>query len=240
MHRSIAASLALAASVILSGCTLSRPNYVTPDVHIGEPAFTRAMEAHTVSPVVGGNRAEILVNGEQIFRAMLAAIRGARTTITFANFIYEDGDIAGRMADALAERCRAGVKANVLLDAVGSSGMPRRYWREMENAGCTVAWFHSLNPFAIKRINHRNHRRILVVDGRIGFTGGTGVGEQWTGDGRRPDHWRQTDVRVEGPIVLWLQAAFAENWRDTTGILLGGDRYFPSPQRRGEIGRAHV
>ena len=213
MHRSIAASLALAVSVILSGCTLSRPHYVTPDVHIGEPAFTRAMEAHTVSPVVGGNRAEILLNGEQIFPAMLAALRGARTTITFANFIYEDGDIA----DALAERCRAGVKAHVLLDAVGSSQMPRRLWTEMENAGCEVAWFHSLNPFAIKRINHRNHRRILVVDGRVGFTGGTGVGEQWTGDGRQPDHWRQTDVRVEGPIVRSLQAAFAENWRDATG-----------------------
>jgi cardiolipin synthase len=235
MHRSIAASLALAVSVILSGCTLSRPHYVTPDVHIGEPAFTRAMDAHTVSPVVGGNRAEILLNGEQIFPAMLAAIRGARTTITFANFIYEDGDIAARMADALAERCRAGVKAHVLLDAVGSSQMPRRLWTEMENAGCEVAWFHSLNPFAIKRINHRNHRRILVVDGRVGFTGGTGVGEQWTGDGRQPDHWRQTDVRVEGPIVRSLQAAFAENWRDATGTLLGGDAYFPDLPARGAL-----
>src|SRR5678816_2211658 len=207
MHRSIAASLALAVSVILSGCTLSRPHYVPPDVH----------------------------NGEPIFPAMLAALRGARTTITFANFIYEDGDIAARMADALAERCRAGVKAHVLLDAVGSSQMPRRLWTEMENAGCEVAWFHPPNPFAIKRINHRNHRRILVVDGRVGFTGGTGVGEQWTGDGRQPDHWRQTDVRVEGPIVRSLQAAFAENWRDATGTLLGGDAYFPDLPARGAL-----
>src|SRR5690349_19443315 len=147
MHRSIAASLALAVSVILSGCTLSRPHYVTPDVHIGEPAFTRAMEAHTVSPVVGGNRAEILLNGEQIFPAMLAAIRGARTTITFANFIYEDGAIAGEMATALAERCRAGVAVNVLLDAVGSRQMPRQHWTRLADAGCQLAGLHSLNPF---------------------------------------------------------------------------------------------
>jgi cardiolipin synthase len=202
---------------------------------VGEPAFVRSLEAHTVSSLVEGNLAQILLNGDEIFPAMLAAIREARTTITFANFIYEDGAIAGEMATALSERCRAGVAVHVLLDAVGSSQMPREYWKRLQDAGCQVAWYHSLNPFAIKRINHRNHRRILVIDGQVGFTGGTGVGEQWTGDGRKPEHWRQTDVRVEGPIVRALQAAFAENWRDTTGILLGGDRYFPPPQRRGDL-----
>lgn len=228
--------LALGVTVaLLGGCTLSRPHYVTPDVHVGEPAFVRSLEAHTVSPLVEGNRAQVLLNGDEIFPAMLTAIRRARMTITFANFIYEDGAIADEMATALAERCRAGVNVDVLLDAVGSSQMPREHWTRLQDAGCQVAWYHSLNPFAIKRINHRNHRRILVVDGRIGFTGGTGVGEQWTGDGRRPEHWRQTDVRVEGPIVRSLQAAFAENWRDATGILLGSDRYFPAPQRRGDL-----
>lgn len=229
------ARVVLGVSVLLAGCTLSRPHYVSPDVHVGEPAFVRSIEAHTVSSLIEGNRAQLLLNGEEIFPAMLAAIREARSTITFANFIYEDGAIAGEMATALAERCRAGVAVNVLLDAVGSSQMPRQYWTRLEDAGCQIAWFHSLNPFAIKRINHRNHRRILVIDGRVGFTGGTGVGEQWTGDGRQPEHWRQTDVRVEGPIVRSLQAAFAENWRDTTGILLGGDRYFPAPERRGDL-----
>jgi cardiolipin synthase len=229
-------ALALGVTVaLLGGCTLSRRHYVTPDVHVGEPAFVRSLEAHTVSPLVEGNRAQVLLNGDEIFPAMLTAIRRARTTITFANFIYEDGAIADELATALAERCRAGVNVDVLLDAVGSSRMPRAYWTRLQGAGCQVAWYHSLNPFAIKRINHRNHRRILVIDGRIGFTGGTGVGEQWTGDGRRPEHWRQTDVRVEGPIVRSLQAAFAENWRDATGILLGGDRYFPAPQRRGDL-----
>jgi cardiolipin synthase A/B len=139
------------------------------------------------------------------------------------------------MAEALAERCRAGVGVNILLDAVGSSRMPKAQRTLLRGAGCNLAFYHSLSPLAIKRVNHRNHRRILVVDGRVGFTGGTGVGEKWTGDGRRAGHWRQTDVRVEGPIVRFLQAAFAENWRDTTGILLGGDAYFPPVERRGRL-----
>src|SRR5690349_12070882 len=141
------ARVVLAVSVLLAGCTLSRPHYVSPDVHVGEPAFVRSIEAHTVSSLIEGNRAQLLLNGEEIFPAMLAAIREARSTITFANFIYEDGAIAGEMATALAERCRAGVAVNVLLDAVGSSQMPRQYWTRLEDAGCQIAWFHSLNPF---------------------------------------------------------------------------------------------
>ena len=207
---------------LLAGCTLSRPHYTSPDVSVGEPAFVRTLEAHTDSPLVRGNSAQILLNGDEIFPSMLAASRQAKTTITFANFVYEKGDIARDMAETLAERCRAGVGVNVLLDAVGSNGMPKKYRQLMERAGCHVASYHSINPFAIKRINHRNHRRVLVVDGRIGFTGGTGVGEKWTGDGRTKGYWRQTDVRVEGPIVSHLQAAFAENWRDATGFMLGG------------------
>ena len=228
-------SLGLAGCLLLAGCSLSHPHYIAPDVHVGEPAFARALEAHTLSSPIGGNRAELLLNGDQIFPAMLTAIRRARATVTFANFIFEDGAIAQEMTAALAERCRAGVRVHVLLDAVGSSQMPRRYRTELTEAGCRFAWFHSLNPFALKRINHRNHRRILVVDGRVGFTGGIGVGTDWTGDGREVGHWRQTDVRVEGPVVRLLQAAFAENWRDATGTLLGGDAYFPPSERRGEL-----
>jgi len=139
------------------------------------------------------------------------------------------------MAEALAERCRAGVGGNVLLDAVGSKNMPKKYRTLMERSGCHVASYHSLNPLALKRINHRNHRRVLVVDGRVGFTGGTGVGDKWTGDGRREGHWRQTDVRIEGPIVRQIQAAFAENWRDATGVLLSGAAYFPEIEPRGGL-----
>ena len=234
MRRTIAI-YGVALTVLFSGCTLSRPSYTTPGVHVGEPAFTRALEAHTLSSLVPGNRAQILLNGNEIFPAMLGAIREAKTTITLANFIYEDGDIAGEMAAALAERCRAGVKVSVLLDAVGSSDMPRQHVAMLQDAGCQFAWYRPLNPLSIRRYNHRNHRRVLVVDGRVGFTGGTGVGEQWTGDGRQPKHWRQTDVRVEGPIVRALQAAFVEDWREATTLLLAGDAYFPPLEPRGDL-----
>jgi cardiolipin synthase len=219
----------------LSACTLARPHYATPDVAVGQPAFVRTLEAHADAELVRGNRGQVLLNGDEIFPAMLAAIREAKSTISFANFIYEKGDVARDMAEALAERCRAGVGVNVLLDAVGSKSMPNKYKTLMERSGCHVASYHSLNPLAIKRINHRNHRRVLVVDGRVGFTGGTGVGEKWTGDGRREGHWRQTDVRVEGPIVRALQSAFAENWRDATGLLLAGAAYFPEIEPRGSL-----
>jgi cardiolipin synthase len=118
----------------------------------GKPAFVRTLEAHTDALLVPGNRAQILLNGNEIFPAMLAAIREAKTTITFANFVYEKGDIARDMAQALAERCRAGVGVNVLVDAVGSKNMPKRYRQLMEDAGCHVASYHSINPLSIKRL----------------------------------------------------------------------------------------
>ena len=220
---------------LLAGCTLTRPDYTSPAVHVGHAAFARTLEAHTQSTPVDGNRAQILQNGDEIFPAMLTAIRGAKRTITFANFMYQDGAVAEEMAQALSERCRAGVHVSVLVDAVGSSAMPKSHIWRLKAAGCEFAMYRSLSPFAIKRINHRNHRRILVVDGKVGFTGGVGVGDQWMGDGRQANRWRQTDVRVEGPIVRFLQGAFAENWRDTTGVLLGGDGYFPEPRRHGDL-----
>ena len=221
--------------VAASACTLSRPDYMSPNVAVGSPAFMRAMEAHTLSAPVEGNRVEVLLNGDQIFPAMLTAVRGARKTITFANFVYEPGEIARELATAMAERCRAGVKVHVLLDAVGSNRMDRTHQAILRDAGCEVALYGPLRPLAIRRFNHRNHRRVVVVDGRVGFTGGIGVGEPWTGNGRQPGHWRQTDVQLEGPVVRVLQAAFAETWRETTGRLLGGDEYFPPIPPRGSL-----
>jgi cardiolipin synthase len=236
MTQAVRLIASLTLSVALAGCSsLTRPEYLSPDVRVGEPAFVRALEAHTLSGLVEGNRAEVLLNGDEIFPAMLAAIRGATATITFAAYMFEDGAIAREMAEALGERCRAGVGVNLLVDAVGSTNMPKRYKTKLKDSGCHVAHYRAINPFSIKRVNNRNHRRILVVDGRIGFTGGTGIGSKWTGDGRKPGHWRQTDVRVEGPIVRFLQAAFVENWREATGVLLGGDAYFPPPERRGDL-----
>src|SRR5207248_892188 len=160
-----------------------------------------------------------------------AAIRSARKTITYAQYFYEEGPIGLELAEALAERCRAGVRAQVLLDAFGTLYIPAAYREAMERAGCEVSTFRPLNPFAVfgygKGNNNRSHRRILVVDGRIGFTGGVGVSPKWLGDGRKEGHWRQTDVRLEGPVVAALQSAFVENWLEATGNVLGGEAYFP-------------
>ena len=209
------------------------PALPIPDVEVGKPQFNRVVEAHTLSGLIAGNDVKLLLNGEQIFPAMLGAIRGAKHTITFANYLYEKGAVSEEMAEAFAERCRAGVKVHILLDASGSKKMPKRLRETMREGGCQVEMFHPLSVFSLERDNHRNHRRILVVDGRVAFVDGTGVGEQWTGDGRAPDHWRQTDARVEGPIVRAIQAAFAESWRETTGVILGGDEYFPDLRRAG-------
>jgi cardiolipin synthase len=234
MKTPLAAPLLLTLLLILASCA-AHQRFIVPEVQVGQPQFNRIIEAHTLSGLVGGNDVQLLLNGEQIFPAMLGAIRGAHQTITFANYLYEKGAIAEEMAEAFAERCRAGVKVHILLDASGSNKMPKRLREAMREAGCQVEMFHPLSVFTIRHVNHRNHRRILVADGRVGFVGGTGVGDPWMGDGRTPHHWRQTDVRVKGPVVRAIQAAFAEPWRETTGVLLGGDAYFPDLPPAGSL-----
>jgi cardiolipin synthase len=177
--------------------------------------------------VVPGNRVEILLNGQEIFPTKLAAIRSARRTINYAQYVFESGKPAEEIAAALAERCRAGVQVNVLLDAVGALAMPAELRTEMTEAGCRVETFRPLRPFTIDRFNYRNHRRILVVDGVVGVTGGSGISGKWSGNGKQAGHWRDTDVRIEGPVVEQLQGAFAENWLEATGVAIGGPAYFP-------------
>ena len=200
--------------------------HVIPDMTAGSAAFAHAMEAYTSAPIVGGNRVELLLNGDEIFPALLASIRGARHSITYAQYFFQDGPVAREVIDALAERCRAGVSVHVLLDGVGTMKMPRALTQELERATCHVRVFRPLGRLSLVRANHRNHRRILVVDGRVGFTGGSGVSSKWMGDGRTADHWRETDARVEGPAVAHLQAAFVGSWLAVTGEMLAGDRYF--------------
>jgi cardiolipin synthase A/B len=221
--------VALIAVAMVGGCSNVPVHRTLPAMNLGEPAFFPTIEAHAQAPIVSGNRLTILLNGEQIYPAVLEAIGRARTTITYAQYSYEDGDIARQLAEAMAERCRAGVKAHVLLDTVGTVSMPREYVELMSKAGCEVVSFRPIGPFSLSRANNRNHRRILVVDGRVGFTGGSGVSSKWMGNGRAPDHWRDTDVKVEGPVVEYLQGAFAENWVEATGVVLGGADYFPRP-----------
>ena len=212
---------------VIAGCAGVPPHLELPALDVKRPEFAATLGAYTGSSVVGGNRVEILLNGEEIFPAKLAAIRKARTTINYAQYVFEDGQPARDIVDALAERCRAGVKVNVLLDAVGALAMPPEHRDAMTSAGCRVETYRPLSPFAIDRFNYRNHRRILVVDGVVGVTGGSGISGKWSGNGRQEGHWRDTDVRLEGPVVEQLQGAFAENWLEATGVALGGPEYFP-------------
>jgi cardiolipin synthase len=229
-------ALALAVVGLGAGCMRVTTHVAVPELALGEPSYFPTQEAYGGAPIVGGNAVEILLNGEQIFPAILDAIRGARRTITYAQYFYADGPVARDIAEALAERCRAGVGVNVLLDSFGSLGIPGEYVEDMRRSGCHVAWFRPLSPVAIRRYNHRNHRRILVVDGRIGFTGGSGVSRKWMGNGRVADHWRDTDIREEGPAVEYFQGGFADNWLEATGMVLGGEAYFPRPlENRGEV-----
>ena len=212
---------------ITTGCTGIPPHLELPTLDIKQPAFAATLGAYTGTTVVGGNRVEILLNGAEIFPAKLALIRGARRTINYAQYVFEDGQPAEDVAAALAERCRAGIKVNVLLDAVGTLAMPSALREEMSSAGCRVESYRPLSPFTIERVNYRNHRRILVVDGLVGVTGGSGTSGKWSGDGRQEGHWRDTDVLVEGPVIEQLQGAFAENWLEATGVAIGGPEYFP-------------
>lgn len=196
---------------------------------MGDPAFQATLVAYTGAAVLPGNRVDVLLNGEEIFPAKLTAIREARRTITFAQYVFEEGTPAADTARALAERCRAGVKVHVLLDAVGSLQMPAEYRQWLTEAGCQVEAYRPVTPWTIDRVNFRNHRRVLVVDGRIGVTGGSGTSGKWSGNGKQEGHWRDTDIRVEGPVVEQLQGAFAENWLEATGVALGGADYFPRP-----------
>ena len=220
------AILTLSAAV---GCTALTPHVALPDVRLGEPSFFPTLEAYAGSPIVAGNKVELLVNGDAIFPSLVADIRSAQRTVTYAQYYYEDGPVAREVAEALAERGRAGVGVNVLLDAFGSLAIPTEYVDLMRRSGCHVAWFRPLKQYVFRRYHKRNHRRIMVIDGRVGHTGGAGVSAKWMGDGRTPDHWRDTDVRVEGPVVEYMQAAFAENWLEATGVVLGGEAYFPRP-----------
>jgi cardiolipin synthase len=228
--RTLVAGGVLVTGLGAAACARVPPHLALPALVLGEPSFFPTLEAYASAPIVAGNAVEILLNGEQIFPALLDAVRSARRTITYAQYFYEDGPVARDLVDALAERARAGIGVNVLLDAFGSLGMPAHYAEVLKRAGCHVAYARPLGRFArIGEANQRNHRRILVVDGRVGFTGGSGVSRKWMGDGRTQNHWRDTDVRVSGPAVEYLQAAFAESWLDATGMVLGGEAYFPRP-----------
>jgi len=194
---------------------------------VEDPQFLHVMGTMLGPPVVAGNRYQVLVNGDRIFPSMLAAIRGAKRTIDFETYIYWSGEIGKTFADALSERARAGVRVHVLLDWVGSAKMEEALIDELRSSGVEIQKYHPPHWSHLGRLNNRTHRKLLVVDGTVGFTGGVGVADKWTGDAQDPDHWRDTHFRVEGPVVAQMQGVFMDNWIKTAGAVLHGADYFP-------------
>ena len=201
---------------------------------IHDPQFLRSMSNLLGPPLMPGNQVKELLNGNEIFPPMLAAIRSAKKTITFETYIYWSGEIGKEFAEALAERSRAGVKVHVLVDWVGSVKMDQKLLQQMEDAKVEIRKYHPLHWYNISRMNNRTHRKLLVVDGKIGFTGGVGIADNWLGNAQDPEHWRDSHFSLEGPAVAQMQAAFMDNWIKTSGEVLHGEEYFPPLKPVGE------
>ena len=200
---------------------------------IADPQYLREMSVMLGPAVLPGNHVTALQNGVEIFPAMLEAIHEAKVSITFETYIYWSGEIGAKFADSLAERARAGVLVNVTIDWVGSIKMEQDLIDRMQDAGVHVERYRPLHWYNISRMNNRTHRKLLVIDGRVGFTGGVGIADQWQGNAEDAEHWRETHFRIEGPVVAQLQAAFNDNWIKTTGEVLNGEAYFPPLEQAG-------
>jgi cardiolipin synthase len=198
---------------------------------VRDEQFQRSMSVLLGPPIVEGNHVVTLVNGDDAYRAMLEAIRGATHTITFESYVFKSGKMGGAFVAALTERARAGVKTHVMLDFLGSMELEQSSIDALETAGVEVQRYHKPVWWHLGRLNNRTHRKTLVVDGCVGFTGGLGVADEWLGDGEDPKHWRDTHFRVVGPVVAQIQSVFIDNWIKATGKVLDGRDYFPPLER---------
>ncbi|MGN6505063.1 MAG: phospholipase D-like domain-containing protein [Tepidisphaeraceae bacterium] len=218
--------------VWLGGCATQRPvaYRLATDFTVSDPQFARTIGHLLGTPLVEGNSVTTLLNGDEIFPEMLKAIRGAQKSITLETFIYWSGTIGQEFCDALSERALAGVRVHILIDWYGSNRISAAVLNELKASGCEVQEYHPVHflmPDTWPQLDHRTHRKILVVDGKIGFTGGVGIADEWRGHAQDPQHWRDDHFRVDGPVVAELQAVFEDNWIQTTGEVLQGDDYFP-------------
>lgn len=210
----------------VSARILQQPLHV--DFGPGDPAFAAAMGPLLGADFTGGNSVELLVNGDKFFPPMLKAIHEAKKTITLETYIWAPGKISDEFIDALSERARHGVKVHVLLDGMGTLKFRHKDRERLLEAGVHVLTYGRQHWYEIKpNINHRTHRKILVVDGKIGFTGGMCIDDKWLGNAESRDVWRETQVKVEGPAVRQMQSVFTSNWMQTSGRLLLGADYFP-------------
>ncbi len=201
----------------------------------GERPYRDVLETLLGVPFTPGNRLRVLRNGVEIYPAMLDAVRRARRSIDFLTYAWWRGDVAREMAEALAGARKRGAEVRVVLDAVGSVSIPRELVALMTEAGVRVEWFRPKSDWRFWKIDHRTHRKILVVDGDVGFTGGAGIGGEWKGDARGPDEWRDTHFEIRGPAIRGLRAAFAKSWLAVGGRIEDLLDVVPAPDPEGEI-----
>jgi len=194
---------------------------------VKDSQFSHVMGQLLGPPLVDGNQVTGLLNGVQVFPALLAAIRTAQKTICFETYIYWAGSIGKEVSNALCERSTNGVRVHVLLDWVGSSKIDERLIDEMKAAGVQVERYRPLRWYHLSRMNHRTHRKLLIVDGKVGFTGGVGIADEWLGNADSPEHWRDSHFQLEGPAVAQMQAAFMDNWIKTKSKVHHEEDYFP-------------
>lgn len=214
----------------------SPPRYgLSHEFDIESDEFLDTIAGASSAPFVKGNSIELLNNGDAFYPRMLEAIESAEVSITIEAYIYWAGEVGLQFARALAERAAAGVTVKILLDAIGSSNIGHEILKTLEDAGCQVAWYNPIHWYTLGRFNNRTHRKSLIIDGHIAFTGGAGIADHWRGDARNPGEWRDMQIRLNGPAVTPLQAGFAHNWQQTTGELLSGATYYPPIKRRGHL-----
>jgi cardiolipin synthase len=232
-------ALALAVAFGPGGCG-ARVYHVESKYSVDDPQFARTMASLLGPTLMEGNELTTLRNGDEIFPAMLGAIRDAKTTIDMETYVYWTGRTGETFTAALVERACAGVRVNVIIDAVGSASINFKYLRRLHEAGAKVvlyhplAWFDALN--SARKLNNRTHRKLLIVDGTLGFIGGVGIADEWSGHAQDKDHWRDNHYMVRGPVVGQLQGAFMDNWMESTGEVLHDGDYFPALQTVGPAG----
>jgi cardiolipin synthase len=209
--------------------------HVTLPLRPDSDEFLHVIASTCQAAVLQGNATAVFTNGSQFYPAMRDAIRSAEASVNLEAYILSSGQVADMLIDAMIERARAGVEVRLVLDALGSAGLRSACVARLRDAGCRVAFYQSLHWYRLHRINNRTHRELLLVDGRIAFTGGAGVADWWMKPHRGTPAWRDTMVRLEGPIVAALQGVFAENWLECCGEILTGPRHFPRLEHVGNV-----
>jgi cardiolipin synthase len=209
---------------------------------IGDPRFLTALGGTVGAPAQKGGTIELLHNGDGFIPSLIQAIDGARASVNFMVYIWEPGELSKQVFAALDRAAARGVEIRVLMDGLGCMGAPSDALDRLTKSGCSVGWFRRPRFGKLTRFHKRNHRRAIVVDGAIGFTGGAAVGDKWLGDARTPAEWRDIMVRVTGPIAESLQSAFAELWAYCGGEILAGESFYPAPNGAGksEVTHMHV